>query len=207
MSQVDFIKEHKDLYAPSSSEPSIINVPIFKFLTIDGKGNPNTSEEYKKAVEALYSVSYTIKFMPKKGVSISNFFEYKVGPLEGLWWMENNSDFVLENKDNWQWKMMIMQPEFVTLEVFNLALESARKKKPNTSLDLLKLEEYNEGLAVQLMHIGPYSEEHSNIIKMHDFATSQGYKLKGKHHEIYLGDPRKTAPEKLRTILRQPIVK
>lgn len=122
MSQVDFIKKHKDLYAPSSSKPSIINVPIFKFLTIDGKGNPNTSKDYKKAVEALYSVSYTIKFMPKKGVSIPNFFEYKVGPLEGLWWMENNSDFVLENKDNWQWKMMIMQPEFVTLEVFNLAL-------------------------------------------------------------------------------------
>ncbi len=127
--------------------------------------------------------------------------------LEGLWWAENIKDFESDNKANWLWTMMIRQPEFVTKDVFKLAVEMSRKKKDLNSIDQVRLEEYREGACVQLMHIGPYKDEHPNIMRMHQFALSQGYKLSGKHHEIYLGDPRRSAPEKLKTILRQPISK
>lgn len=206
MGKLNFIKDNKSLYSPSSKEPSIIEVPSMQFISIEGSGDPNTSQSYKLAVEALYSVSYTIKFLPKKGTEIKGYQDYKVGPLEGLWWMENNNDFLTASKDKWQWKMMIRQPDFVTKEVFEMALKNAMVKKPNTSLSLGKLEKYVEGTAVQLMHIGPYSEEHPNIMRMHKYAMDLGYKLSGKHHEIYLGDPRKTKPEKLETVLRQPVL-
>lgn len=207
MAKVDFIKDDKELYAPSKKEPSIVEVPKFKFLMIDGQGDPNTATSYKQAVEALYSTAYTLKFLPRKGVEIDGYFDYKVPPLEGLWWMDNNEDFVLENKDDWQWTMMIRQPEFVTEDVLKLAIEAVKKKKSNPRIDEIRVEEYEEGTSVQLMHIGPYSEEHENIMRMHKYAEEQGYKLHSKHHEIYLSDPRKSKPENLKTVLRQPITK
>lgn len=207
MDKFDFVKNHKELYAPPTEDPVIVTVPSINFIMIDGKGDPNKAREYQNAVEALYSVSYTIKFMPKKGYSIPGYYDFKVGTLEGLWWMDGNTDFVNTDKSNWQWTMMIRQADFVTDKVFNQAVELTKQKKPNPSLDLLRLQNYQEGTCVQIMHIGPYSEEHANIMLMHEFAKSKGYKLHGKHHEIYLGDPRKAKPQKLKTVLRQPISK
>lgn len=207
MVKIDFIKDNKVLYTPSSKEPSIVEIPEMLFLSVEGKGDPNTSESYKAAVESLYSVSYTIKFFPKKGVEIKGYKDYKVGPLEGLWWMKDNNEFITASKkDNWQWIMMIRQPEFITKEIVKLALAKAKEKKFNSTFSLVKYGPYIEGKAVQLMHIGPYSEEHPNIMRMHKYALDLGYKLHGKHHEIYLGDPRKTDPTKLKTVLRQPVL-
>jgi hypothetical protein len=206
MEKIDFVKENKELYGPSSKEPVIVEVPTMNFIMVDGHGDPNTSEKYKQAIEALYSLAYTIKFMPKKGISIPGYFEHKVCPLEGLWWMKNNSDFGLQDKQNWDWTMMIRVPDFVTESLVEQATKIASKKKENPALDFIRFEKYDEGTSVQIMHIGPYSTEHPNIMRMHEFALNEGYKLHGKHHEIYFGDPRKTKPEKLKTILRQPVV-
>jgi hypothetical protein len=204
--KIDYLKSEKALYAPSSKEPVIVTVPEMNFIMVDGKGNPNNSVEYQNAVEALFSVAYTLKFMPRKGVSIPGFTDYKVCPLEGLWWSDNYDDFVTDNKDNWNWTMMIRVPEFITDNFVLQAIELAKKKKENDALNLVRFEKYNEGICTQLMHIGPYSAEHENIMKIHEFALNEGYKLHGKHHEIYLGDPRKTKPEKLKTVLRQPVI-
>jgi hypothetical protein len=170
---------------------------------IDGHGDPNTAQEYADAVEALYAVAYALKFMSKKEKGM----DYVVPPIEGLWWVENMEEFTTQDKSAWDWTMMIMQPEWVTQEMFEEALRQVEKKKNPPALSKLRLVAYHEGLSVQIMHIGPYDVEAPTIASMYAFIDRNGYQPAGKHHEIYLGDPRKVAPEKLKTVLRQPIRK
>ncbi len=203
MPKTDFKKEWKHLYRPSAKEFAVVDVPPMNFLMIDGHGDPNTAQEYQDAVEALYGVAYKLKFMSKKEKGM----DYIVPPMEGLWWVENMEEFTTESKSAWDWTMMIMQPEWITQEMFEEALKQVEKKKNPPALPKLRLEVYHEGLAVQIMHIGPYDAEAPTIARMHTFIDENDYEPTGKHHEIYLGDPRKVAPEKLKTVLRQPVRK
>ncbi|MEW9094898.1 MAG: GyrI-like domain-containing protein [Clostridiaceae bacterium] len=204
MGKIDFKKEFKELYNSSSKEIQIVNIPKLNYLMIDGTGNPNTSQEYKEAIEALFSVSYAIKFMIKKGATA---VDYGVLPLEGLWWTDNMEDFSTENKDIWNWTALIMQPEFVDEDLVHKALEEVKKKKNLPSLSKIRFENIDEKLVAQIMYIGPYSEEDPTIERLHNYIDEMGYIKVGKHHEIYLSDARRAAPEKLKTILRQPIAK
>jgi hypothetical protein len=201
MDKIDLKKELKHLYNPSSKEVVTVDVPAMNFLMIDGKGNPNTSPEYMAAVEALFGVSYTLKFMVKKGKAV----DYAVMPLEGLWWVDDMTKFSADLKDEWKWTSMIMQPQYVTADDFKVAVEQVRKKKDSPALSKLRFESFHEGPSVQIMHIGPFSAEGPNIAKMHAFILNSGHALSGKHHEIYLNNPAKSAPEKLKTVLRQPM--
>jgi hypothetical protein len=172
------------------------------FLMIDGHGDPNTALEYKDAVAALYAVAYKVKFASKRGLDR----DYVVPPLEGLWWAEDMSAFVERDKSTWDWTMMIMQPEWITPDMVSEAVQQVAKDKDMPALPLLRLETYEEGLSVQILHIGSYDDEAPTIARLHnEFLPQNGYVENGKHHEIYLGDPRRTAPEKLKTVLRQPI--
>jgi len=203
MEKIDFKKIMKAFWQPPAGVFSLVDVPKLQFAMIDGKGDPNTSEEYRHAIEWLYSVSYPLKFMSKKELGK----DYGVAPLEGLWWAEDMSSFLTGDKDLWSWTMMIMQPDWIPAEMFEAALEKARAKlgQPPESL---RLQSFHEGLAVQIMHIGPYSAEGPTILRLHEeFLPANGLVESGKHHEIYLGDPRKAAPEKLKTVIRQPVKK
>lgn len=200
----DYKKIFKELYSQSEKEISILEVPRFNYLMIKGSGNPNTSKEYEDAVQALFSVSYGIKFMIKKSELKIN---YGVMPLEGLWWTEDMKDFSIYNKDIWKWCAMIMQPDVVTENYVSKALDEIAKKKQLNSLSKIEYKEHEEGIVAQIMHIGPYADEAPTIERLHSFIDEKGYKLKGLHHEIYLNDPRKCAPEKMKTIIRQPIEK
>lgn len=201
--KIDFKKELKHLYNPPKKEPILLEIPPMNFLMIDGKGDPNTAQEYKDAVSSLYPLAYGLKFAVKKSQGI----DYGVMPLEGLWWVEDMQEFSVEKKDDWLWTAMIMQPEYVTLDLVEEIRIEVKKKKDLPLIDNICFEAYDEGLCVQLMHIGPYADEAPNIARMHQYAIDQGYELAGKHHEIYLSDPNRTAPERLKTILRQPIRK
>ncbi|MEN6593655.1 MAG: GyrI-like domain-containing protein [Clostridiaceae bacterium] len=207
----EFVKEQKNLYQPSG-QPSMIDVPEMTFLAVDGRGNPNEQEgAYAKALELLYALSYTIKMSPKGGHVIAGYYEYRVPPLEGLWQMEHGLPGVdYQNKAGFEWTSMIRQPEFVNRDVFEWACaEVLRKKKIDPSAARLFV--YQEGLCVQCMHIGAYDDEPATVEKMDRFIAEQGYRndmgALRRHHEIYLGDPRKTAPEKRKTVLRHPVVK
>lgn len=203
MQTIDLKKELKLLYAALPGKCMLIEVPPLNFLMIDGTGNPNTAPEYAEAVQALYTLAYTIKFSLKK----AGIADYPVMASEGLWWMEDMTRFSVERKDDWLWTMMIMQPDVVTPQVVEAARAEAKKKKPSPALDRVRLERYAEGLSAQIMHIGPYSAEAPTIQHLHGFIAESGYQRRGKHHEVYLGDPRRTAPEKLKTIIRQPVSK
>ena len=208
----DYKKEQKDLYFPKA-KPSIIDVPEMLFIMIDGKGNPNTSSEYEKALEILYGLSYSIKMSKKSGTQPENYFDYVVPPLEGLWWGEAGyfDGLNITDKDKLCWTSMIRQPEFVTQEVFEKAKQSLGKKKPELDLSLARLVSFNEGLCAQIMHIGSYDDEPATITVLEKHIIESGYKNDiseiRRHHEIYLSDPRKTAPEKLKTVIRHPIIK
>ena len=202
--KIDFKKELKHLYKPSEKEVVVVDVSSMNFLMIDGIGNPNTSQEYKEAVETLYAVSYALKFMIKKGETA---IDYGVMPLEGLWWVDDMTKFSIENKDVWKWTSMIMQPKYATVDLFEQAFEQVKKKKNPPAISKIRFESFSEGLSVQIMHIGPFSAEGPTIEKIHIFTKENDYELRGKHHEIYLNDPRKIAPEKMKTIIRQPIQK
>ena len=202
MTKIDLKKEMKQLYNASAKKAAIVDVPKMNFLMVDGIGDPNTSKEYQDAVEALYGVAYTLKFAIKKGPKA---IDYGVLPLEGLWWVDDMTQFSTENKDIWKWTSMIMQPEFVAKELVEDAIEAAQKKKQLPALSKMRFENFDEGLSAQVMHIGPYSAEGPTIERLHDFIRTSGYELRGKHHEIYLSDPRKAAPERMKTIIRQPI--
>jgi hypothetical protein len=204
MKKIDLKKEYEDLYKASTNKIGLVTVPQLNYLTIDGQGDPNNSTQFQEAVNALFSVSYTIKFMIKKG---EQQIDYGVMPLEGLWWTDDMNNFSMENKAAWKWTLMILQPDFVATTIIEPAKELAAKRKDLPSLSKLRLETMNEGLCAQVLYIGPYSDETSTIIKLHDFIKDSGYKLHGKHREIYLSDMRRTAPEKLKTIIRQPIIK
>jgi hypothetical protein len=201
LEKIDFKKQLKDLYNPSTKEVSVVDVPEMTFLMVDGQGDPNTSQEYRAAVEALFTVSYTLKFMVKKAQGI----DYGVLPLEGLWWVDDMSKFASTPKTEWIWTAMIMQPKYVTAKTVEAAKEQAQKKKDLPALPKLRFETFHEGLSAQLMHIGPYQAEAANIAKIHAYIQNSGHTPTGKHHEIYLSDPQRTAPEKLKTIIRQPM--
>lgn len=201
MKNIDLKKELKHLYNPSKKEVNIVEVSKMAYLSIDGRGNPNTVPRYKEAVEALYSVSYALKFMVKKGTLSIN---YSVMPLEGLWWTETSTEPSMENKDEWLWTAMIMQPEWITKELVAEAIEQVRKKKKLPILTELRFTSLEEGKSAQIMYVGPYQNETATIKKIHEYIEQAGGKLTGKHHEIYLNDPRRTAPDKLKTIIRQP---
>ncbi len=201
MTKIDFKKTMKEFYNPPKKF-EIADLPEMQFLMVDGHGDPNTAQEYQDAVEALYAVAYKMKFISKKTLEK----DYVVPPLEGLWWAEDMDTFITREKSAWDWTMMIMIPDWITFEIFTDAIEQVRKKKDLPSLDKVRLESYHEGLSVQVMHIGSYDDEGPVLAKMHtEFIPSNGYVENGKHHEIYLSDPRRVAPEKLRTVLRQPI--
>lgn len=199
--KIDFKKQLKHLYNPSSKQVTVVDVPELNFLMIDGEGDPNTSEAYQDAIETLFAVSYALKFAIKRGES---GIDFAVMPLEGLWWVEDMTQFSMEDKDAWKWTAMIMQPAYVTQQLVEEAVKQVEKKKGLPSLSDMRFEAFHEGTAAQIMYFGPYSEEALTIDKIHGFIRDQGYRLRGKHHEIYLSDPRRTAPHKLKTIIRQP---
>lgn len=205
MSKFDIKKEYKHLYRPSKAKFSVVEVPEFQFLMADGHGDPNTAAEYGEAVEALYAVAYKVKFASKKELDR----DYVVPPLEGLWWAEDMEAFAaLRDKSAWDWTMMIVQPEWITPEMVQQAIEQVASQKDLAGLSRLRLEAYHEGLSVQILHIGSYDDEGPTLARMHDeYIPDNGYEMSGKHHEIYLSDPRRTAPEKLKTVLRQPVRK
>lgn len=202
MTKIDYKKELQSLFKPSTKRVEIVEVPQMNFLMIDGQGDPNTSAEYQEAVEAVYSTAYALKFMVKKG---DLAIDYGVLPLEGLWWMDDMSQFSVEKKDDWKWTMMIMQPDVVTPRLFYEAFDQVKKKKDSGSLQKIRFESFSEGKAAQIMHIGPFTEEGPTIEKVHAFIEEKGCERRGKHHEIYLSDIRKAAPEKWKTIIRQPM--
>lgn len=204
MCKTDLKKDLKHLYSASAKEPALVDVPPANFLMIDGKGDPNKAPEFREAVEALYGTAYTLKFMLKKG-GVGP--EYAVMPLEGLWWVDDMRLFSPEDKGAWLWTLMIMQPEWVTLELFREAVEEVARKKDPPALAGIRLESFHEGPAAQIMYIGPYSDEGPTIERLHAFIRENGRERAGRHHEIYLSDPRRTAPEKLKSILRQPVAK
>jgi hypothetical protein len=202
--KIDFKKTFKDLYSAPIGQFSLVDVPPMRYLMIDGVGDPNTAIDYQDTIEALYAVAYSIKFTSKKELGK----DYVVPPLEGLWWADDRSDFTKGNKEAWRWTMMIMVPEWITSEMIASAIAVVRLKKSLPKLEQLRNEVLCEGQSVQIMHIGPYEEEAPTIARLHtEYLPQNGLIENGKHHEIYLGDPRKTEPHKLKTILRQPVAK
>jgi hypothetical protein len=197
--KLDYKKELKHLYHASAKDISILDVPSMNFLMIDGEGDPNTSKSFQSAVQTLFSLSYTLKFMIKKS---QHAVDYGVMPLEGLWWTDDMTRFA-ERKDEWKWTVMIMQPEFINIDPVNEAMEQVKKKK-DLDCSIVRFEAFSEGKSAQIMHIGPFSEEGPTIDKVHGFIKDNGYVLSGRHHEIYLSDIRRAAPEKWKTIIRQP---
>jgi hypothetical protein len=202
--KVDFKKELKELYNPKVGDFSLVKVPKLKYLMVDGQGDPNKVIEYQEAVEALFSVSYTLKFHSKNELGK----DYVVPPLEGLWWSDDFDDFRSRRKNKWSWTMMIMLPDWLGKKEFKEAVSTVSSKKADIKVDRLRLETLNEGLSVQIMHIGSYDDETPTLLKLHDeWLPENGFKERLKHHEIYIGDPRKTPAAKLKTVLRQPVRK
>jgi hypothetical protein len=199
--KIDYKRELRELYAPGG-EPVIVDVPELAYLMTDGHGDPNTAPEFSQAIEALYTLAYTAKFAVKRA---PEGIDYGVMPLEGLFWTPEMSAFTTDDKSAWDWTLMIMQPDFLTPEVFAQARATAMKKKSLDTIGRVRLERLAEGRAAQILHIGPYAAEGPTIQRLHAFIAEQGYERAGKHHEIYLSDPRRAAPEKMKTIVRQPI--
>ena len=201
MEKIDYKNELKHLYRPTTKKVEIVEVPKMNFLMIDGDGGPN-HPTFQNAIEVLFPLSYTLKFMIKKSdIGI----DYGVLPLEGLWWADDMSSFIKDKKDDWKWTLMIMQPELITNEMVVEAVNQVRVKKNPISLPLVRFESINEGKVAQIMHIGPFSEEGPTVQKLHSFIKDSGKKIIGKHHEVYLSDIRRAAPEKWKTIIRQPM--
>ena len=201
--KIDLRKELKHLYRPPTKEVVEVEVPEMRFLQIDGEGDPNTSEAFREATAALYSISYALEFAVKKVEGI----DYGVMPLEGQWWTEKGDtelEEIMADKGAWKWTLLIMQPEWATQERFESALASVRKKKNLAALSKVRFERFHEGRAAQVMHVGPFAEEAPTIERIHRFIEERGGKHRGKHHEIYLNDFRRTAPERLKTVIRHP---
>ena len=202
MSKIDYKKELKHLYRPSAKKVEAVDVPRMNFLMIDGKGDPSTSQDFKDAIGVLYPLSYTLKFMIKKGeIGV----DYGVLPLEGLWWADDMSSFVDDRREHWQWTLMIMQPELVTEQMVQEANAQVLKKKDPVSLSLVRFESFEEGKVAQILHVGPFSEEGPSVEKVHAFIEESGSQRRGKHHEIYLSDIRRAAADNWKTIIRQPM--
>jgi hypothetical protein len=199
--KIDHKKEYSALYKPNAKAVAVVDVPAFNFLMIDGQGDPNTSEAYAHAVQALFSLSYTLKFMVKKS---SLAIDYSVMPLEGLWWADDMSVFTADEKSQWKWTMMIMQPEYIDKNLVDTAVAALTKKKNLPALNVVRFESFAEGLCAQILHVGPFADEGPTVAKVHAHIEANGT-LAGKHHEIYLSDIRRAAPEKWKTIVRQPM--
>jgi len=200
MEKIDFKKQLKELYLPTDQDFTLVDVPVMKFVMIDGEGSPD-GDAYTQAVQWLFSVIYPIKFIAKKKMGK----DFVAPPLECLWWADDMEDFISGNKDKWKWRAMIVTPDWVTDDMFEEAVAKAEKKLgevPNS----LRLESYAEGKSAQIMHVGPYSAEAPTLARLHQqFLPENGLTPHGYHHEIYLNDPRRVAPEKLKTVLRQPV--
>ena len=204
----DFKKEYKDLYLPKQ-KPMLVQVPAMKMLMIDGHGAP-AGEDYQKAVELLYSVTFTIKMSKMQGKQPADYFESVVPPLESLWWSEGSALDLSQPKSTWLWTSMIRQPDFVTDEVYKWTLAQASKKKVDLDYTKLRFDEtFEEGLCVQMLHVGPYDDEYQTLCEIEKYIENNDLiDVSGavrKHHEIYLSDPRRVAPEKLKTVLRVPV--
>ncbi|MCM1022957.1 MAG: GyrI-like domain-containing protein [Prevotella sp.] len=212
MEKLDYKKEYKDLYQPSV-KPSLIDVPEMSFFAVDGEGDPNTCPAYKEAIEILYGLSFTVKMSKMSGLQPEGYFEYIVPPLEGLWFADGVAFDRLNvtDKSSFKWVSMIRQPEFVTEEVFGWAKEVLKKKKPQLDPEKARFMKFTEGLCVQIMHKGSYDNEPESVMKIKSFAAENGltedFSAERLHHELYLSDPRKCAPEKLRTVIRHPVRK
>ena len=206
--KLDYKKEYKDLYLPKA-KPMLVEVPSISFIMVDGKGAPE-GEEYQNAVEALYALTFTIKMSKMGGMQPEGYFEYVVPPLEGLWYGDKER-FETNRREEWLWTSMIRQPEFVTPDVFAWAAGECRRKKPDVDVSRARLETFREGLCVQMMHIGAYDDEPASVAQMDAFLRENGYEndftAERLHHEIYLSDPRKTAAEKRKTVIRHPVRK
>lgn len=206
MSKLDLKKKYKHLYLPSAKEASLVEVPDFQFAMVDGRiepgETPETSEAFHQAMQALYGLAYTLKFTSK--LRPENPVDYTVMALEGLWWTDSGR-FDFQRDQPWLWTMMIMQPDHIDRDMFDAAVVQVREKHRNPALDRVRFERFEEGLAIQIMHLGPYADEPYSLARMAAYAEEMGYTYCGKHHEIYLGDPRRARPENLRTVLRQPV--
>lgn len=202
MGTFDIKRQRRDLYNGTVARFDLVEVPPMRFLTADGSGNPNTSADYGKVLEALYTCSYAVRAVAR--VELGRV--HTVGPLEGLWYADDLGVFTARDKDAWAWTMMIWQPDWVTEDMVASAVETVTRRKPHVAVDGVRLEEFAEGPAVQTLHVGPYDAEGPVIARMHEEAiTGRGLIASGHHHEIYLSDARKTEPARLRTILRQPV--
>ena len=203
MAKIDFKKEMKQFYQPPAGRFTIVDVPEMQFLMVDGQGDPGTAVAYTEAVEALMAVAYKTKFLSKKELDR----DYVVPPLEGLWWAADWTAFTTRrDRDQWQWTMMVMTPDWVPAQLVSTAVVDAQRAKSLPGLHRLRLAPYLEGLSVQILHTGSYEDEGPVLRRMHDeFMPTEELMPRGKHHEIYLSDPRRVAPEKLKTILRQPV--
>jgi hypothetical protein len=202
--KADLRVKYKPLYAATAKAPVLVDVPALPFLTVDGEGDPN-GPEFQDAIGALYGTVYTLKFMLKAAKPARDF---SIMPLEGLWWCEGIEGFDNERRELWRWTLMIMLPDFADSAMIKSAVKALAGKRGKTpALGKLKVTKYREGSAVQMLHVGPYSAEQATLLKIDQFINGLGMVRSGKHHEIYLSDPRRTAPEKLKTILRVPVKK
>ena len=204
----DFKKEYKEFYLPDK-KPSVVLVPKMNYLAVRGQGDPNQKDgEYKQAIGLLYGIAFTIKMSKKGGHQIDGYFDYVVPPLEGFWWQPGVTGINYAHKEDFRWISVIRLPDFVTKADFDWAVDEATKKK-KTDFSKVEYITYDEGLCVQCMHIGSYDEEPKTVALMHEYMKRQGYALditdQRLHHEIYLSDARKVAPEKLKTVIRHPI--
>ncbi len=199
--RVDYKRELGPCYRAART-PAIVELPELAFAMLDGRGDPNTNPLFGEAVEALYGVAYAAKFAVKRQTGLT----YAVMPLEGLWWTPDTPTFAVDDRSAWHWTVMIMQPAAVTADLFDAARAHVTARRPSDAVGRVRLEAYAEGLAAQVLHVGPYATEGPTIVGLHAFIADHGFMPSGKHHEIYLGDPRRSAPEKLKTILRQPVV-
>ena len=204
--KLDMRKQYKHLYTPSIKEVEVVDVPELQFLALDGRieagVKPGESASFDDAIAAMYSVAYGLKFMSK--LREENPFDFSVMPLEGLWSSESG-EFEFAKVEPWLYTLLILQPDHITQDMVERTVEGAKAKGPNPSLPLLRLQRWREGRSIQIMHLGPYADEPRTIEKMTAFAREHGYRLEGRHHEVYLGDPRRARPANLKTILRHPI--
>ncbi len=200
---VDLKKLLRDAYSAKVGEPKLVDIGPRPFLMIDGHGDPNTAPEYVDAVEALYPIAYAIRARIKKETGDA----YTVMPLEGLWWADDMKLFSVERKGDWNWTMMISLPDVVSVEIAEATIEDTARKKQLSAGSRVRFEVFGEGECVQVMHLGPYAAEAPSIEVLHRYIEEQGLSRRGLHHEIYLGDPRRTEPARLKTIIRQPVEK
>ena len=200
--RVEYRRELGDLY-DAREQPALVEVPTISYLMVDGHGDPNGSQTFKQGVEALYAVAYALKFRVRK---LPDGIDFAVMPLEGLWWIPNARVWDFDDKSDWDWTLMVAQPPIVTPELVSEAIAAVRGKKKLRALDDVRFEPFDEGRCAQVLHRGPFAAERPTLERLYDFVKREGFMPVGKHHEVYLTDPQRTAPARMRTIVRQPVV-